>query len=876
LADFESEYYLANGGSKTFANAITHSRLGQATMTDGYGPELVVNGSFTNDISGWTADDATISWDGGRLKTTVTGSTTGSAYQAISVEAGKAYVITGFIKVLSSSETSNITLRTGTDAGAGFLYQAGLQAGIGTEQVNGIYESDQTRTVYIHLRTFEGDNTTTLFDNVSVREMPVIKWAPHNLLTYSEDFSHSDWTKTNTTVTSNAAVAPDGTTTADEFTHTTNAASLNRYVAAHAGDGVKQTLRIYLKYVDAQWFYAFTDVAYVWVDLMNGVLGTDQSEGATLTAVGNDWYLLEVQQTQSGGAYYLQIGIATNDLQTVEEVGTSCYIWGAHLYRSDLGGMVNNPDRGDSYVPTTSSAVYLPRRGHHVYNGYEWVNEGVLHESEARTNLNFDQNLAAWIKNNNVTSVLSSEISPDGNVNAYDVSDTGSGDDFLARNISIPTTNTSYVSSVFVKKTTADSHYLNIANYIYGGTGQYFHATFNSNTGVFTAGSGISLASDTFVEDCGNYWRIAFKTTNTGSNTNLQLRLYPAYNTNGSTTRDGPVTGTKVLYGAQVESGSTPSSYIPTNGATVTRAAESLTIPSANLPWPTPQYIGDELVTASYATASPYDNITTIISASAFSATKVSSDVRVYLDVPTTVGNIYTVTYTKTSGGSTVYARAGTAGSGTIIDTDGSGVGSLTFVATTTTTSILWASTIEYAYQDISVREINPLSVSIQMRGLMTYADTGGLEAINWRWYVSSSNVLGAYFYTAGAETGELNIFHTANGIVDQVISSATHYAPDINVPYNIASRHGSTFVNVALEGVARTANTTPVALPDLSSTDLELGHNYMGTISEFRIWDKDIGDASLETATAPSLEPSLSLTFDATQSSFVDTGWSE
>lgn len=59
-------------------------------------------------------------------------------------------------------------------------------------------------------------------------------------------------------------------------------------------------------------------------------------------------------------------------------------------YRSDLGGMVDVPagersfPSASTYVPTTSSARYLPRVGHHVYNGSAWMNEGLLDECGGR------------------------------------------------------------------------------------------------------------------------------------------------------------------------------------------------------------------------------------------------------------------------------------------------------------------------------------------------------------------------------------------------------------------------------------------------------------------------------------------------------------
>ena len=41
-----------------------------------------------------------------------------------------------------------------------------------------------------------------------------------------------------------------------------------------------------------------------------------------------------------------------------------------------------------------------------------------------------------------------------------------------------------------------------------------------------------------------------------------------------------------------------------------------------------------------------------------------------------------------------------------------------------------------------------------------------------------------------------------------------------------------------------------------------------------FRMWGQDIGDTGLVEATEPSLVPSLSLTFDGTENSFIVNDW--
>jgi|9_EtaG_2_1085328.scaffolds.fasta_scaffold09724_1 hypothetical protein len=61
---------------------------------DPLGPELITNGNFDSDVSGWIAGtDTAVALDGGRIKITNSAAVYGSAYQDITVVPGETYVI---------------------------------------------------------------------------------------------------------------------------------------------------------------------------------------------------------------------------------------------------------------------------------------------------------------------------------------------------------------------------------------------------------------------------------------------------------------------------------------------------------------------------------------------------------------------------------------------------------------------------------------------------------------------------------------------------------------------------------------------------------------------------------------------------------------
>ena len=763
------------------------------------------------------------------------------------------------------------------------------------------------------LTTFDSALTATRAGNATMVDSDgKIKWAPHNLLTYSEDFSNAAWGLQNIAATT--AIAPDGKETAYDISLTSTTNTYHLIVQGVTGAAGVYTFAAFFKANEEN--YAFLAIKgnnaaqrYVAAFNLTGsgsvsatlTTGSPTGTNATVSSLGGGWYYCAVSISHTSGS--VDIAFGPNNNGTLSDIngsyagviGNGIYAWGAHLYRSDLGGMADVPSdaraipSATKYVPTTSAARYLPRRGHHVYNGSEWVNEGLLVESEARTNLltyseQFDN--AAWVKVNTTVSA-NTTTSPSGLTTACTITETASPNDHYINCTGI-TAAANWTLSVYVKKK-SPGRYIQLRPLGIGVGIAY--ATFDPDDGSIYESGGTSLVS-AVASAVGNGWhRVSITCSYALSAKGAALVVTDGTSgENPSYTGDG--TSGIYIYGAQLEAGSTPSSYIPTAGATVTRAAETLVIPSANLPWPSPQYVtGTELVTnGTFDTDTDWTKGTgwTISGGVATAAGGTSDTFYLEQNIGLVAGKVYQYEFTTSGplGGTNYFAvRFGGASdnfnvtqaksySGVVV---ASGSGNLRIRSE--------ASTSDITIDSISVKEINPLSVSIAMDGRMTYADTGtgtgaqdtsGGNAIPYAWAANPSSTYLVCKVGTDNGTGQVRFAQETSGVYDYVLSGGSVYSPGVNVPFNIASRHGSTFINGAVDGVALTADLTPVALPDLSATNLQLGYTFMGTIGSFRIWADDIGDAGLVTATNPSTEPSLLLTFDSAETSFVDLGWSE
>ena len=211
---------------------------------------------------------------------------------------------------------------------------------------------------------FDYDPTTLAAKGLLIEEQRT------NSLTYSEQFDNASWSNGNTTETTNTAVAPDGTTTADTLNDGTSTATHDISQGFSITSGTTYTLSAFFKNIDRQYvILACSTGINSWAsakfDLVAGAVGATSSSGAgwsttssSITNVGNSWYRCTITfvpgTTALSGA---RLGMATDGttfsaglrgLESYTGTNKQIYIWGAQL---EAGAFAT------SYIPTTTAAT---------------------------------------------------------------------------------------------------------------------------------------------------------------------------------------------------------------------------------------------------------------------------------------------------------------------------------------------------------------------------------------------------------------------------------------------------------------------------------------------------------------------------------------
>jgi parallel beta-helix repeat protein len=361
-----------------------------------------------------------------------------------------------------------------------------------------------------------------------------------NLVLWSEDLG--PWTRSaSSSLSPDATTAPDGTVSADLLTNTTGGDFVSGFnaVPLNVVSGAGYTASVYVKAgtsskFDLRVISGTTDVTAS-ANLSNGTL--TGGSGSVISA-GAGWYrviLPFTAQTVTANIYVYPRG------QFASGTAGGVYIWGAQ---------VNSGSTALEYAKTTDTAK--PKT---------YMDKGFSVEA-AGTNLysysgQFDN--AVWSKS--ATSITpNATIGPNGaTVAAFLREDsTTAAHEIRTPSVSL-TAGTTYTQSVFAKA--GSRRYLRVGfSSVFGGSNNY--AVFDLQVGsVAFTGSGIASTAIQAVANGFYRCSVTFGATISASGTNY-IGLQPDSTT---TSYAGDGNSGMYIWGAQLEVGSSPTSYIPSS-----------------------------------------------------------------------------------------------------------------------------------------------------------------------------------------------------------------------------------------------------------------------------------------------------------------------
>jgi hypothetical protein len=141
-----------------------------------------------------------------------------------------------------------------------------------------------------------------------------------NLLPYSEDFSDSSWSLTNSSVSVNTNISPDGTQNADTFTATNSSAQAQSVVLGTTG----------LTYTNSIWLKRKTGTGQVYLRGIENI--------STPITITDEWARYSFTAQSSNGL--LRSGILLSN------AGDEVYVWGSQLEQQSYA---------TSYIPTNGA-----------------------------------------------------------------------------------------------------------------------------------------------------------------------------------------------------------------------------------------------------------------------------------------------------------------------------------------------------------------------------------------------------------------------------------------------------------------------------------------------------------------------------------------
>lgn len=191
----------------------------------------------------------------------------------------------------------------------------------------------------------------------------LIENAATNRLLRSEDFDIAAWTKTRTSITANAILAPNNTTTAEKLVEDTTASS-NHFISQNASleASTIYTLSIYAKAAERSRIVLQTGNVSSWsnaisvgFDLTNGSLfsvsGNPTTSGV-IKYIGNGWYRCSITKafgdTSGAGALSVYLANSTGSMVYTGDGTSGIYIWGAQIEAGTFA---------TSYIKTTTAEV---------------------------------------------------------------------------------------------------------------------------------------------------------------------------------------------------------------------------------------------------------------------------------------------------------------------------------------------------------------------------------------------------------------------------------------------------------------------------------------------------------------------------------------